>query len=173
MNRIDGDVVNSAVSAATTGSLPEHLLEPAFVAHDTALAHPGKYLLVSFNISGAGSMLILNRDGRIVWYHTSEGGHLMLVPRVARSGDHLMFDIDTYWSGGGGNPTSTINRVTIANEIIESIEVPDLHHGWDEFGDGTIIWGKNPSGTAHEELWAKDPAEVLKVGIERMRELLG
>lgn len=159
MNRIDGDEVSSAESwMATTGSLPNNLLEPALIAYDDAQAHPAEFLLVSFNINGAGSLLILNRDGRIVWYRTSEGGHLMLVPRVARSGNHMMFDIDTYWSGGGGNPTSTINRVTIANEVFESIEVPGLHHGWDEFSDGTIIWGKNPSGFDHEELWAKDPA---------------
>ncbi|MCH7702468.1 MAG: hypothetical protein IID37_12355 [Planctomycetes bacterium] len=158
MNRIQGEVVSSAVSwAATTGSLPENLLEPALVAYDAAQAHPAKFLLVSFNIAGAGSLLILDRNGRIVWYRTPQGGHFMLVPRVARSGNHMLFDIDTYWSGGGGNPTSTINRVTIANEVFESIEVVGLHHGWDEFNDGTIIWGKNPSGFDHEELWAIDP----------------
>ena len=66
---------------------------------------------------------------------------MMLVPRIARSGDHMMFDIDTYWSGGPGNPTSTINRVTIGNEIIESIEVPDLHHGAEHIENQRFYFG--------------------------------
>ncbi len=45
-------------------------------------------------------------------------------------------------------------------------------------GEIQILKDKGYNGTVslelfNKELWAKDPAEVLKVGYERMRELLG
>ena len=129
------------------------------VTYDHALTHPAEFLLVSLNTMGEtnGWALILNRIGRIVWYRAPVGGHSMLVPRVARSGDHLVLETDTYWSTGTAED-STIRRVTIGNKVLMTIPVPGLHHGWDERTDGTIVWGASRSGIDGEQLWAVDPA---------------
>ncbi len=163
MNRIlpkDPPVSSAETWTGMTGSLPANLPEPALVAYDDAQADPAEFLLVSLNLGhGAdlseGWALILDRQGRIVWYRAPVGNYSMLYPRVARSGNHLLFDTDTFWSGS--NEVSTIRRVTIADEVLETIEVPHLHHGWDERNDGTIIWGYSVSGFNHEETWAIDP----------------
>ena len=156
MNRKHGHVRSSETLMATTGSLPDGLEEPDLVTYQPGMALRARFLLVSFNLFGEGWALILNREGRIVWYRAPMDGHMMLVPRVARSGDHLVLDTDTYWTFNN-NDVSTLRRVTIDNKVLETIEVPALHHGWDERSDGTIIWGYNVSGFNHEELWAVDP----------------
>jgi hypothetical protein len=158
MNRYQGIPVSSAETwTATTGSLPGTLVEPTLVTYNPALAHPAEFLLVSLNVfmKLGGYGIILNREGRIVWYRAPIDNHSMLAPRVARSGNHLLFDTDTYW-GWGSYEVSYIRRVTIANEVLEEIKVPHLHHGWDERFDGTIVWGANVSGFDHEQLWAVD-----------------
>ena len=157
-NRFRSHIVSSAETwTATTGSLPENLEEPRLETFDRERALHARFLLVSLNNQAGGWGLILNREGRIVWYRSPIGGHEMLVPRVARSGNHLLFDTDTYWTFPNTNEVSTIRRVTIADEVLETIEVPRLHHAWDERTDGTIVWGYSVTGLGGEQLWAIDP----------------
>jgi hypothetical protein len=140
-----------------TGSLPDNLEEPRLLSYKPELAHPSSFLLVSFNYpQDGGWAVILNRRGRIIWYQEPVGNHWMLVPRVARSGNHLLLDTDTYWSSGF-NEDSTIRRMTIAGEVLETITVRGLHHGFDERTDGTIVWGSNITGFNWEKLMAVDP----------------
>ena len=164
MNRFLSTPVSSADTwTAMTGSLPAGLQEPTLVTYDPVLALPASFLLTSINTQQGGWGLILNREGRIVWYQEPVRGHWMLVPRVGRSGDHLVLDTDTYWTFGGPAEDSTLRRITIADELLETITVLGLHHGWDERSDGTIVWGANASGFDHEELWAVDPAGTSRL----------
>ena len=157
-NRFANQVVRSADSwTAKTGSLPEGLDEPRLGETNPPLAFRAQYLLTSLNTSGErfGWALILNREGRIIWYQEPVKDYSLLVPRIARSGDHLILDKDTFWAGG--DEISTLRRMTIGHKILEVIPVPFLHHGWDERTDGTIVWGSNENGINQEELWAVDP----------------
>jgi len=158
VNRFANQVVRSAETwTATTGSLPEGIDEPVLGSLDRALALPAEYLLTSLNTSGErdGWALILNRRGQIVWYQEPVKSYSLLVPRIAKSGDHMILDKDTFWAGG--DEISTLRRMTIGHKILEEIPVPFLHHGWDERTDGTIVWGSNENGVNQEELWAVDP----------------
>ena len=158
VNRFGNKVVRSDESwTMTTGSLPEGAPEPTLTGFRPDLALPAEYLLTSLNADGdtSGWALIINRAGQIVWYQEPVKNYTLLMPRIAKSGDHLILDKDTYWAGS--DEVSTLRRMTLDHRIIEEIPVPFLHHGWDERTDGTIVWGANESGIDHEELWAVDP----------------
>ena len=157
-NRFGNKIARSAENySAMTGSLPEGISEPMLRAYEPSLALDADYLLTSLNTSGEriGWALILDRQGRIVWYQEPIQNYTLLVPRIAKSGDHIILDKDVYWAGG--DDVSTLRRMTLDHRIIEEIPVPFLHHGWDERTDGTIVWGANESGFNDEELWAVDP----------------
>ena len=156
-NRFPEGVVRSEPMTAMTGSLPEGIDDPTLNAFDPSLALDADYLLTSLNTNGErnGYALILNRAGRIVWYQEPVRGLTLLVPRVARAGNHLILDKDPYWSGS--DETATLRKMTIEHEVIKEIPVPYLHHGWDERSDGSIVWGANKSGFDHEQLWTVDP----------------
>lgn len=157
INRIQSHTVSSADTwTAMTGSLPVNLEEPRLLVHDPKLAHPARFVLMSLNIDPFGGFgIILNRKGRIVWYRRPLAGHEMLTPRLARSGNHILFDTVPYWSAGSDDDP-IVRRETINGEIIEEIVLPYLHHAYDERPDGTIVWGYNPTGFFNEQLWAID-----------------
>lgn len=144
--QVDGElVVSDEQYAARTDPLPVSIYLPDVRVHaDTGLSDEG-YLLVSLDIGeswfqGPYYVLILNRDGEVVWYRETANSRGSMFPRVSRSGDHLVIDETTLYTFSN-SLVPTVSRLTLDQRHETSVELPNLHYTYDELDDGSFIYG--------------------------------
>ncbi|MFT5686605.1 MAG: hypothetical protein ACI8RZ_007561, partial [Myxococcota bacterium] len=145
----NGVTSRSAMQSATTGALPDDLPQPTlgtWLEGDTASED---YVLGSFDAdageaySGPYWLFILDRMGRIVWYHPVEEGRMSMFPRLARDGSHIAYDNRNDFFGElEGNP-STVRRMTLDGTWSTDVLTPGMGWTWDELPDSTVLYDRN------------------------------
>ena len=150
---IDGEVYTSSRQlTAETGSLPSNLDDAELLTWDQDAADPEPYLLTSidvgsYNFYGPCYTVIIDRQGRVVWYHATSDSRLTMFPRVSRDGTHVIFDATTYYTFGGESPS--ITRMTLDQSQIEVTSIERMGLTYDELPDGTILYDYNTDGTRY------------------------
>ncbi|MBA2322271.1 MAG: hypothetical protein H0V89_14095, partial [Deltaproteobacteria bacterium] len=154
---------------ATTGSLPPGLPAPVLVASDPARMRTEPYVLTSVNAGdnnffGPCYTVVLDAQGRIVWYRPTSGSRLTVGPRIARSGGYLLIDESVTYVGGD----ATVTRTTLDLLQQETIPVPGMFLVFDELDDGSLLLDgrvsdfefhltrQYPDGT-QERIWSCNP----------------
>ena len=150
---IDGTVyVSSRQLEAETGSLPGNLDDAELLLWEDE-ADPDPWLLTSVDVGssnfyGPCYTVIIDRKGRVVWYHLTSDSRLTMFPRVSQDGTHILFDATTYYTFGSERPSLT--RMTLDQTQVEIREIDRMGLTYDELPDGTILYDYNADGTRYE-----------------------
>ena len=145
--------VTSREVTVETGNLPAHLPVPELLASIPELQlSSGRWLLGSINYdeggwtSGEYWMFIVDREGRIVWARQGEQPHYTDYLHVSKDGD-ILWDVSTYWSAWDNGAASVIHRMKIDGVVTETWPAPGMHHCFDEWPDGSLVWGAAHAGS--------------------------
>jgi hypothetical protein len=145
-SEIRGEVFASPEQyTARTGDLPGDLSEPTLRVELASAASEATYMLVSVDTGGSWFqgpfyVVILDRQGEIVWYRKTSDSRCSMFPRVARSGDHLIIDAATLYTFDS-SLEPTVTRTTLDGRHAVERELPGLHYTYDEIDDGSFIYG--------------------------------
>ncbi len=169
-----GSCVQPEVHRITTGSLPTSVLEPAVIAWEPTLASPAPWLLFSVDVDpesfydGPYYTVLLDRDGRVVWYRPSARRRTTMYAQPGETGGYLMLEESTNYTFDG---TSQILRLTLDLERVEAMDAPGFSYAFDELPDGTLLrdqidWNTWEYGIVHQpfggqaqEVWGCDSWE--------------
>ena len=160
----DGQVV-PADSPILAGEHPPDL---PIATVDVALSDrwlPGAdFLLTSVNQEPGGWTrgtfwtVIYDRQGRAVWALETPDERWTMYAQIARSGDHILWDANTYWSEWDDGAASRVFRRTLDQEW-DNLSTPGLHHAFVQLPDGRLAWGSQDHG-GEEALVVKGFDEV-------------
>lgn len=145
-SEIDGQIVSSPEQyAAETGALPSNLYTPELRVEPADGIVDAPYMLLSVDVGpgwfyGPFYVLILDRDGEVVWYRETSDERCSMFPRVARDGDHIIIDAATLYTFEDGLK-DTLTRMTLDGRHQAVTELPNLHYTWDELDDGSFVYG--------------------------------
>jgi hypothetical protein len=146
VNEIDGERLTSERTwTASTGALPVAELEPWVAAHDQELVTGDTWLLGSVEITSGQHLegpfwtFVLDRAGRVVWYHAAPDDRSVLFPRIARDGTHLVMDQGVLFSFEP-EAVAQLQRMTLDHGFSEVEEVPGLAMAWDVTDDGAVLF---------------------------------
>ncbi len=171
----------ASIVTAATASHPEGMPIPEYVSGDSTLWWAdGDYVFTSINAdeyNWSGDefwKVILDRQGRVVWALMTPQPRWTLWVDVAGDGQTLMWDENTVYDFGSGDP-SYVHKMTIDGAIVETIEADGLHHAWDELADGSVIWGAQINGNEEwlqrrhtdgsvETIWRCSDFEIEQLG---------
>jgi len=144
-----GDGGQSVAEASLATSAP-----PAgFPLPDVTVSDPDRYddsspyLLAALNgdtggwTSGTYWLAIINRKGDVLWAVPTPDRHWTLQPRIAASGDAILWDEATFWSDWDMGVGSQIHRSTLDGAVVSTHQTIGLHHPFTELDDGTLVWG--------------------------------
>jgi hypothetical protein len=147
----DGQVLDAG-SPIQAGEHPHDLpLATVDVALSDAWLPGADYLLTSVNqepggwTRGTWWTVILDRQGRAVWALQTPDERWTMYAQVARSGDHLLWDANTYWSEWDDGAASRVFRRTLDQEW-DNLATPGLHHAFVQLPDGSLAWGSQDHG---------------------------
>jgi hypothetical protein len=168
----DGQERRWELGSISTGPLPADLPEGTLTAMEEAEMRPESYLLTSLDVGdmpfyGPWYTLILDRQGRIVWYLLSPERLLTWQPRVARSGDALLVETLFAYTLGEETPP-TVTRLGLDQVHQQTIALPGLLHAYEELPDGSWLYdervddfeyylARQDASGATERLWACNP----------------
>ena len=134
--------------AAETGTLPSTLPTPVVRVGDESAWFPqGNFLIGSINEDGGGWTggdywkFIIDRKGRVVWYHLTPDRLWTTYVRKSLAGDSILYEENHYWSTGGDGADSKVHRMTLDLTPLETLATPGLHHAFTELADGSVAWG--------------------------------
>lgn len=162
--------VYSDAATATTGSLPSGLPLPELVVWDDTLADSAGWMMLS--VDGSSTTYsppywieILDRQGRVVWYHEIPDELMCLTPSVARDGTHVWWDeMDMFFLEPA---TPRIVSSTLDGRESSVLPVDDLGQAVSEGPDGSFYYerrGASPAGVASVQadgttatVWACEP----------------
>lgn len=143
----DGERFRSAELVASTGSLPADLPEPELLVWDPSRASPEPWVMLTVDVGevwfkGPFYAVILNREGRVVWYWQVPDERTSLYAQPGWDGQHLVMD---------GNATyvfddsveSKIYRLTLDLARLDEIEIPDLLFSFEEETNGAVLYGRH------------------------------
>ena len=137
----------------TTAAHPELLPLPALGTVNPGDWDPtGKWLLMSVNevqggwTGGPFWLVILDRQGRVVWAQVAPVRNWTIYARVSLDGDDILWDEFTYWSSFDDGAASMVHRMKIDGTIVETYPTPGGHHAFTELPDGSIAWGAALAG---------------------------
>lgn len=87
-------------------------------------------------------LVILDREGRVVWARRSPDPEAYLHPRVAHDRRALLIDRNTYWGSFpyDGGASSKVERSLLDGTVLETWDTPGLHHDFTDLPDGSIVW---------------------------------
>jgi len=147
----DGDTI-------TTGDLSSGFPLPTVVSGDSGKWLPGgSYYLGSLTESDGNYWdgrdfwtFIIDREGRVVWANLTPSQNWTLFAQVSVSGDHILWDEQTFWSDYDNGAASTVHRTYLDAEI-EVIGTPGLQHSFNELPDGTLAWMSSYHGGSYNE----------------------
>jgi hypothetical protein len=134
-----GDEFQSELGEITTGPLPDALVAPSLVARDPAGHRPEPWLLTSvdagpFNFFGPFYAVILDADGRVVWYRETEEGRMSW--QVEAHDGYLTIDASNTYRGDAAG----IVRTTLDRAPEEEIPLPGFAQAYTSLPDGTILF---------------------------------
>ncbi len=126
---IDGKTAYTDPLLATTGALPLRVLTPAITDSDPTLSSPAPYILLSVAsgnspFEGPYFVQILDRAGRIVWYHEVPDELFSFYPSVSFDGTHIWFEGEDIFGFANGDPLVT--RMTLDGRWSVTFPVPGL-----------------------------------------------
>lgn len=138
------------MGSITTGALPSDLDLPELVMYDALRASSHDYLLTSVDVGsydfyGPCYSVILDRQGRVVWYFKTSGNRLNMFTRPSRLGGHVTIDATVYYAAG----LPTITRTTLDRRQEEEIEVDGMGFTYDELDDGSFVYDYAQSGVEY------------------------
>jgi hypothetical protein len=117
----------------------------------------GNYYLGSMTESGGNNWngnrfwtFIIDRKGRVVWANLTPDRHWTLFAQVSVSGDHILWDEQTYWSDYDNGQGSTVHR-TYLDEEIDEVGTPGLQHSFNQLPDETLSWLSTYHGSNYNE----------------------
>ncbi|MEL6348076.1 MAG: aryl-sulfate sulfotransferase, partial [Myxococcota bacterium] len=143
-----------------TGPLPAGLELPILVSADAALQDPSMpYLLTSVSSElyrDPVFIVILDRQGRIVWALQGPDEIAHLHVQLSADQRSLLVDHNSFWGTFDNGDTSTVVRMSLDGEPMETIATPGLHHPFLELPDGTVVWGA-AEGRYSENLMERAP----------------
>lgn len=143
----------------STGALPDNLTDATALSFDHERADPDRWVLTSVdvgevNFGGPCYTVLVDRQGRVVWYRSTSQSRLTMFPQVANAGSHIMIDATTYYVYGEQVPSitrTTLDRTQEEEEVFEHLGLT-----WSEGPDGTLYYDYAVSSF---EYWlaARDP----------------
>ncbi len=146
VNEADGERLESEQTwTATTGALPVAALEPSISSHDPGLADLAPWLLGSVELAdgehfeGPFWTWIVDRQGRVVWYHGTPDDRSTTFARVSRDGTHVVMDQGTLFTFDP-EAVPRLQRLDLAHGREETLEVPGMAFAWDTTDDGAVLF---------------------------------
>jgi len=164
---VAGAETASEPQEARTESLPSNLPLPVLLDWNPAESGSEGWLYTSVeagnnNFFGPYYALILDREGRVVWYHSPEDDRLAMFPRIAPDGSHVLIDQTSIYAGG---TTPELLRTTLDGAQTELIHPAHWNLTYDYLPDGTMLYDDSTDGTRYhltalrpdgteEQLWS-------------------
>ena len=143
---VDGALLTSPQPyTVDTDPLPLDLPQPALLAWDTDLASPEPWLLTSIEIQardwyqGPWYLIVLDRQGRVVWYRQPPDQRGTMHARVALDGTHVLWEATSIYQGDKGD-SSTLHRTGLDLTYDVTIDLPGLGSTFAETDDGTVLF---------------------------------
>ncbi len=143
LTALDDEEQTSDPVTATTGGLPEPLLQPSLLVADEASWEPtGNYLYTSLfweasGLYGASWRLLVDRAGRVVWAWPASEGAQTFWAKVSRDGQHLLYDETFLFSPD----SSHVAAMTLDGEVHATWPTPGIIHSYEALDDGSVVWG--------------------------------
>jgi|GEM_PF-2810622 len=133
-----------------TGSLPSNLRVPDLVFYDPDLASPEPYALTAvdvgnYNFYGPFYVLILDRQGRVVWYESVDDSRMSWQPRASRDGSHLLYEASTYYVYDA-NVQPSIKALTLDKRQEDETFIAGFGLAWSELPDGGFVFDYAETG---------------------------
>jgi hypothetical protein len=160
--RLVSDVFTSPDAVIDTAALPANV-PPSVVTiskPDLYDAVNAPYWMVGLaEVSWATDpwwVLIVDREGRVVWAKRTANGQTSMHARVARDNASLLIDRNTYWASGDGGADSEVDRMLIDGQILHTYQTPGLHHPFVDLPDDVLAYGAYDSGTERIRTTALD-----------------
>ena len=149
---------------ATTDDLPEGApVALAVEGNPSAWDAASPYVLLcmygdnySESLRGVWAVII-DRQGRVVWAKEINQFRVSLQTQLSYDGTSILIDQNSFWAIFDGGASSSIERVNIEGEVLESWDTPGLHHPFTELPDGTIAWGSVDGQFVDESLKTLSP----------------
>ncbi len=137
-------VLYSETISASTGALPEPLTTPLLIAYDPTIASEHPWVMGSVDVGsswyrGPFYSFVLDRQGRVVWYHLVSDSRLNLFSQVAADGTHILIDGTTHYVWDD-TVVPTVDRMTLDKRWTEVIELSDIGFSFDEIPGGSILY---------------------------------
>lgn len=132
------------LTTATTGALPGPLTLPVLISYDPTLTSDHPWVLGSVDVGnswyrGPCYSFILDRQGRVVWYHLVTDSRLNLFTQVSADGTHLLVDGSTHYVWDE-DVIPSVDRMTLDKRWVEVIELEDMGFSFDEIDGGSILY---------------------------------
>jgi hypothetical protein len=129
---------------ASTGSLPSALTLPTLIAYDPTLASEHPWIMGSVDVGnswyqGPCYSFVLDRQGRVVWYHLVSDSRLNLFTQVAADGSHVLIEGSTHYVWDD-RVVASVDRLTLDKRWVETLELEDLGFSFDEIEGGSILY---------------------------------
>lgn len=129
---------------ATTGVLPAPLSLPTLISYDPTLASEHPWVLGSVDVGnswyrGPYYSFILDRQGRVVWYHLVTDSRLNLFAQIAADGTHILIDGSTHYVWDD-DVLPTVDRMTLDKRYYEELVFEDMGFSFDEIPGGSILY---------------------------------
>jgi hypothetical protein len=129
-----------AEKSITTGERPDEVPEPLLVDWDETRTFDANWILLTTAVSFQGPYFaeIIDRRGRLVWWHEVPDALAAFYNGVALDGTHLWFDASTYFEVGSADPRFV--RMTLDGTYYEEIVAEHYQLGVDEMADGSFVY---------------------------------
>ena len=106
-------------------------------------------------------VLIMDREGRIVWARKTPGEATSMHPRISHDGTDLLVDEATFWDGGFDfGAGSQLHRMKIDGTITETYATPGMHHAFTDTAEGAIVWAANEGSNETLQMRTADGESV-------------
>lgn len=143
---VGGEAVS--LGGRRTGELPSELEDAALGAVDPARHRGEEWLLTSVDVGrnpffGPCYAVVLDLEGRVVWYRRTSESRLTWQTRVSRRGGYVLVDASNTYNG----LTPELYRLTLDLRRTEALRLPMWGIAYDELDDGTILYEEARTGT--------------------------
>ena len=145
----EGGTVTTEEQSIEVGDLPPTMPSAEVdIFEDEWVDETGNYLFTSvteldplFHTDAGFWLVIVDRQGRVVWAMEGPYAVWTFFPKTSRSGEYLLWDESYYWTTfGGAADNGRINQMKLDGEIVHSWAAPNMHHSFDDLAPGTIVW---------------------------------
>lgn len=85
-------------------------------------------------------VVLVDRAGRAVWARRSDLRRVSLHPRLSWDGRTLLMDQNSYFGAFDGGAESVVERLDVDGTVLQTIDLPGLHHPFQEMPDGRFAY---------------------------------